>query len=56
MTLQRPPRDVHVADANGAQDHRTLVPGSYHWNDAARTHTVTNLGTTRIELVEIEWK
>jgi len=47
---------VHVSNAGGGQDHLTFVPGSYRWNDSARTHTLTNLGTTRMELVEIEWK
>ncbi len=31
-------------------------PASYVWHDAARTHTLTNVGRTRVEIVEVEWK
>jgi quercetin dioxygenase-like cupin family protein len=48
--------EVHMVDANGAQDHRVYSPASYRWNGAPRVHTLTNVGSTRVELVEIEWK
>jgi hypothetical protein len=30
--------------------------GDFYWQDAGTTRTVRNVGTTRIELVEIELK
>ena len=31
-------------------------PGDYRWRDGAATHSVKNVGTTRFEVVDIEWK
>ncbi|HTE46237.1 MAG TPA: hypothetical protein VK636_13380 [Gemmatimonadaceae bacterium] len=47
---------VDVTNANGKTEHVTYAPASYHWNAAARTHTLTNTGRGRVEIVEIEWK
>ena len=31
-------------------------PGGYRWRDGAATHSVKNVGKTRFEVVDIEWK
>ena len=31
-------------------------PGEYRWRDAAVTHSVKNVGKTRFEVVDFEWK
>jgi hypothetical protein len=47
---------VDVINTGGATDHVAYAPASYHWNGAPRTHTLTNVGRTRVEILEIEWK
>jgi hypothetical protein len=33
-----------------------VFEASYRWNGSGRVHTLTNVGSTRVEIVEIEWK
>ncbi|MGA9768144.1 MAG: hypothetical protein WBV94_03835 [Blastocatellia bacterium] len=33
-----------------------LKPGDFRWNDRETNHSIKNVGATRIEIVEIEWK
>ncbi|MEP6494742.1 MAG: hypothetical protein ABJF01_18800 [bacterium] len=47
---------VSVVDASGATTRVTYAPASYRWSAAGRTHTLTNVGRSRVEIVEIEWK
>jgi quercetin dioxygenase-like cupin family protein len=50
------PGTVDVAETDGTTRRVTYRPAAYHWNSAARTHTLKNVGRTRVELLEIEWK
>ncbi len=50
------PAQFDVIDANGMTEHKTMQTADYHWNTAARTHTLKNTGKTRLEIVELEWK
>jgi quercetin dioxygenase-like cupin family protein len=50
------PGTVRVTGPNGEQEQVTYQTGNYRWNDGPRTHTLTNIGSTRIEIVEIDWK
>jgi hypothetical protein len=34
----------------------TLGPGDFDWHTGAWSHTLTNLGTTRFEAIEVVWK
>jgi quercetin dioxygenase-like cupin family protein len=47
---------VSIADDGGTPQRVTYTPASYHWHAGGRTHTLTNVGRTRVEIVEIEWK
>jgi quercetin dioxygenase-like cupin family protein len=50
------PGTIRVASGSGDTTAITYKAGDYRWNDHARTHTLTNVGRTRIEIVEIVWK
>jgi quercetin dioxygenase-like cupin family protein len=53
------PGSVRVSDAGGTTRTVTYRPAEFHWHDSAAraaTHTITNIGRARVELVEIEWK
>ena len=47
---------VDIVNDKGPTQHLTFAPASYRWNDAGRIHTIKNVGKTRVEIVEIEWK
>lgn len=47
MAYQEPGQEKQVAE---------LKAGDFNWHRVKRTHTVTNVGQTRFEAVEIEWK
>jgi quercetin dioxygenase-like cupin family protein len=47
---------VDIINAKGSTQHLTLAPAWYRWNDASRVHTIKNVGKTRVEIVEIDWK
>jgi quercetin dioxygenase-like cupin family protein len=47
---------VDIVNAKGPKQHLALSPAWYHWNDAGRDHTIMNVGKSRVEIVEIEWK
>lgn len=47
---------VRVMNASGGQERVTYAPASYRWNNTARSHTLTNVGQSRVEIVEIDWK
>jgi hypothetical protein len=47
---------VRIANSAGKQERVSYSPGSYRWNGGGRIHTLTNVGHTRVEIVEIEWK
>jgi len=40
----------------GALGRTAVVPGWYRWYEAGRGETIVNAGSSRLELVEIEWK
>lgn len=47
---------VSDVDDYGARVRVRYTVGSYHWHETARVHTLTNVGSAPIEIVEIEWK
>jgi quercetin dioxygenase-like cupin family protein len=58
-------RGIGIAITNGelaievpGKDAKTakLSPGDYQWHDAGTTHSLTNVGETAIEVVDIELK
>lgn len=40
----------------GKTETADLAAGDFSWHDAPRTHSLKNVGATRFEAVEIEWK
>jgi quercetin dioxygenase-like cupin family protein len=47
---------MSVANAGGEPERIAYKAGDFRWHDGGRTHTLTNIGSTRIEIVEIDWK
>ena len=47
---------ISVTNAGGAQERIAYTPGLYRWSNTGRTHPLTNVGQTRVEIVEIDWK
>ena len=39
-----------------AQQIGEFQPGVFNWHGEKRTHSLKNIGTTRFEAIEIEWK
>ena len=58
ITQTAPGRRVIIEGGEIAEGDRgmALRLGDFYWQDAGATRTVRNIGTTRIELVEIELK
>ncbi|MEW6209501.1 MAG: hypothetical protein AB1631_14125 [Acidobacteriota bacterium] len=43
-------------DLQGQKQMSELKPGEFRWRDGAVTHSLKNVGKTRFEAVDIEWK
>ena len=50
------PGTVSVDDGTGPPRRETLAPAKYAWHAAGTSHLITNVGNSRVELVEIDWK
>ena len=50
------PARVAYTPADGKPETADLVAGQFNWHGEKRTHSLKNVGTTRFEAVEIEWK
>jgi quercetin dioxygenase-like cupin family protein len=43
-------------ETGGQKQTSNLKPGEFRWRDGAVTHSLKNVGKTRFEAVDIEWK
>jgi quercetin dioxygenase-like cupin family protein len=50
------PAKFDVVDDKGAAEHLSMKTADYKYHGTARTHTIKNTGTSRLELIEIDWK
>ena len=50
------PARIQYSEPSGEAVTADLAPGQFNWHPDARTHSLKNVGTTRFEAVEIEWK
>lgn len=47
---------VEYSEPGGKSETADLQAGQFSWHPAARTHSLKNVGKTRFEAIEIEWK
>ena len=47
VAIESPKQKIRTVDFN---------PGNYRWQDGETTHAIKNIGTSRFEMVDIEWK
>jgi quercetin dioxygenase-like cupin family protein len=47
---------LSIATSGGQSREATLKPGDFQWHDLDTTHSLKNVGKTRFEAVDIEWK
>lgn len=50
------PARVQYSEPGGKAETADLEAGQFNWHPEPRTHSLKNVGTTRFEAVEIEWK
>ena len=50
------PARVEYSEPGGKSETADLVAGQFSWHPTARTHSLKNVGKTRFEAIEIEWK
>ena len=50
------PARVEYSEPGGKTETADLEAGQFNWHPTARTHSLKNVGKTRFEAVEIEWK
>ena len=50
------PARIEYSEPNGKPETADLAAGQFNWHAGTRTHSLKNVGTTRFEAVEIEWK
>jgi beta-alanine degradation protein BauB len=50
------PARVEYSEPGGKSETADLAVGQFSWHEGPRTHALKNVGTTRFEAVEIEWK
>jgi quercetin dioxygenase-like cupin family protein len=50
------PARVEYSEPGGKSETADLEAGQFSWHPTARTHSLKNVGKTRFEAVEIEWK
>ena len=47
---------VEYAEPGGKSETADLTAGQFNWHEGTRTHSLKNVGTSRFEAIEIEWK
>jgi len=50
------PARVEYSEADGKAETADLLAGQFNWHPDPRTHSLRNVGKTRFEAVELEWK
>ena len=50
------PARVEYSEPGGKTETAELEAGQFNWHPSARTHSLKNVGKTRFEAIEIEWK
>jgi len=50
------PARVEYTDNDGTGETADLQAGEFNWHSGTRTHSLKNVGKTRFEAIEIEWK
>jgi quercetin dioxygenase-like cupin family protein len=50
------PARVEYSEPGGKADTADLEAGQFNWHSGTRTHSLKNVGKTRFEAIEIEWK
>ena len=50
------PARVEYSEPGGKSETADLKAGQFSWHPTARTHSLKNVGKTRFEAIEIEWK
>jgi len=50
------PARVEYSEPGGKTETADLEAGQFNWHPSARTHSLKNVGKTRFEAIEIEWK
>jgi len=50
------PARVEYSEPGGKSETADLEAGQFNWHPTARTHSLKNVGKTRFEAIEIEWK
>ena len=50
------PARVEYSEPNGKPETADLQAGQFNWHSGKRTHSLKNVGKTRFEALELEWK
>jgi len=50
------PARVEYSEPGGKTETADLAVGQFNWHSGTRTHSLKNVGKTRFEAIEIEWK
>ena len=50
------PARIEYSEPDGRAETADLEAGQFNWHSGTRTHSLKNVGKTRFEAIEIEWK
>lgn len=48
--------EIEIESTDGERQSVKLQPGEFSWHTGALTHSIKNVGSTRFEAVDIEWR